>query len=44
MGKENVRFYSFLPLAHIYERANIQFVLSLGSAIDSLRPFSVDPS
>ena len=33
MGKENVRFYSFLPLAHIYERANIQFALSLGSAI-----------
>ncbi|EGW31527.1 uncharacterized protein SPAPADRAFT_62114 [Spathaspora passalidarum NRRL Y-27907] len=26
-------FYSFLPLAHIYERATIQFALSAGAAI-----------
>lgn len=34
-GKFNPRAYSFLPLAHIYERASIQFALSIGSAIDS---------
>ena len=32
-GKFNPRAYSFLPLAHIYERASIQFALSIGSAI-----------
>lgn len=27
------RLYSFLPMAHIYERANIQFALSVGAEI-----------
>ena len=32
-GKFNPKAYSFLPLAHIYERASIQFALTIGSAI-----------
>ncbi|RLV94145.1 Long-chain-fatty-acid--CoA ligase 2 [Spathaspora sp. JA1] len=31
--KRDPVFYSFLPLAHIYERATIQFALSYGAAI-----------
>ncbi|KAG7664211.1 uncharacterized protein J8A68_002274 [[Candida] subhashii] len=30
---KNPRFYSFLPLAHIYERATIQFGLAIGAEI-----------
>ncbi|RCK57489.1 Long-chain-fatty-acid--CoA ligase 2 [Candida viswanathii] len=32
-GQFNPTAYSFLPLAHIYERASIQFALTIGSAI-----------